>query len=138
MMLRAGLFAVVAIGASVTSALGSGTIDCASPDGEATVHLSIGSLPVLAVIGAEVTTADHRFTLTSGEGGAQEDATQPVIVGQAFQDDRHVMIDFTDPNVETVLASLRLFHATEERDGAMAGTLVVTGIGAWSITCIGP
>lgn len=58
--------------------------------------------------------------------------------GQAFREESRLMVDFTDPNIERIVAELRLFEAFEERDHAMAGTLRVPGQGAYALTCTGP
>ena len=42
------------------------------------------------------------------------------------------------PNFETVLVRLRLVSAGEGKDEALAGTLVISGRGAWPVVCVGP
>lgn len=116
---------------AVAPAAATGSIDCADADGEASVSLTVGSLPVLSVVGAAIEADGMRWSL----GGEGESA---IAVGQAFQDADAMRVDFTDPNVESVVAALRLFSAHEGRHSAMAGTLHIAVRGAWALTCIGP
>ena len=68
------------------------------------------------------------------------DATgeQKIVVGQAFEDTEKLVVDFTDEGISSIVASLRLFKASEGEDYVTGGTLRVTGVGAWAVTCSGP
>lgn len=112
-------------------ALAAGTIECASVGEEARVSLTIGSLPVLAVVNAFVVAEDKNLAYNH-EGG------EPVVVGQAFATDQGMRIDFTDPNIEAVVAEVRLISTVEGRHSATAGTLRVPDLGAWALFCTGP
>jgi hypothetical protein len=114
---------------SAGSAHASGTISCAG-EPDISVDLTIGSLPVLSVIAGGISIGERSLSI----GGAEN----AVIVGQAFREDNRISVDFTDPNVERIVAELRLFEALEERDHAMSGTLRVIGQGAYALTCVGP
>ena len=65
-------------------------------------------------------------------------ATAAMRVGQAFEDADMIVVDFTDEGVSSIIASLRLFKATEGDSDATGGTLRVPGVGAWAVTCTGP
>lgn len=123
------------IAASVLMSAGSvhasGTISCVG-EPDVAVELTIGSLPVLAVVAARLS-AGERFLAIGAE--ADEDA---IVIGQAFRENGRIMVDFTDPGIERVVAELRLFEALEERDHVMAGTLSIAGQGAYALTCVGP
>lgn len=119
-------FSLVSGGAHAT-----GAIDCAAPGGEASVSLTIGSLPILSVVGAHITAGDQQWSI----GGEGESA---IISGQAFGEDDEMRVDFTDPNVETVVTQLRLFSAFEGKDSAMAGIVRIPGVGAYALVCTGP
>jgi hypothetical protein len=80
--------------------------------------LTIGSLPVLGVVHMEVTAGDRTWST----GGSGDDA---ISVGQAFRDGERWLIDATDPNVEGVVAEVRLNQAVEGGDMALAGTLKI-------------
>ena len=112
-------------------AFASGTVECASADEGARLSLTIGSLPVLAVVDAEIEAGGRSL-------GLNREGDEVMAVGQAFATEDEMRVDFTDPNVERVLAELRLFSATEGRDMAMAGTLKIPGAGAWALICSGP
>lgn len=129
MRLLAATFASLLV--AVGSAGATGSIECADAAGEASVSLTIGSLPVLSVVGATIEADGMRWSLDGAGEGA-------IAVGQAFQEADAIRVDFTDPNVESVVAALRLFSAHEGRHSAMAGTLRIAGRGAWALSCIGP
>ena len=117
--------------AGVSPASATGTVDCEAPEGAASLALTIGSLPVLGVVHMEVTAGDRTWSTRGSGDGA-------ISIGQAFRDGERWLIDATDPNVEGVVAEVRLNQAIEEGDMALAGTLRIPGTGAWAITCIGP
>lgn len=112
-------------------AFASCSIDCLSPDGDASVSLTIGSVPVLAIVGAFVE-ADGK-SLEFNRGGENT-----IVLGQAFREDGVLKADFTDPNVERVMAEIRLFTASEGEENVTAGTLRVDGAGVWALQCTGP
>lgn len=116
-------------------ALAAGSITCESENGSASVGLTIGSLPVLKVVGASVEAGGRRFAL-AWEGSDADG--QAIVVGQAFREEGRVLVDFTDPNVESVTVSLRLNTVEEADHTIMAGTLAVTDVGAWAVHCVGP
>lgn len=113
-------------------ALATGSIGCEGAGGDdVSVELTVGSLPVLAIVGASIRVGDDLWS--TGEVAADRMA-----VGQAFSEEGRMLVDFVDPNFEAVLARLRLVSADEGKDQALAGTLAVSGRGAWPVVCIGP
>lgn len=120
------IFSLVSGGAYAT-----GAIECNDPEGRASVNLTIGSLPILAVVGAQISTGEHQWSL-----GDEGDSA--IISGQAFGTSDEMRIDFTDPNAGQVVAEVRLFSASEGKDTVLAGTLKMTGIGAYALICAGP
>jgi hypothetical protein len=117
--------------AGISPASATGTVECEAPDGAASLMLTIGSLPVLGVVHMEVTAGDRTWSTDGSGDGA-------ISIGQAFRDGERWLIDATDPNIEGIVAEVRLNQAIEGRDMALAGTLKIRGTGAWAITCIGP
>jgi hypothetical protein len=117
--------------AGISPASATGTVDCEAADGAASLTLTIGSLPVLGVVHMEVTAGDRTWSTGDGSDVA-------ISIGQAFRDGERWLIDATDPNVEGVVAEVRLNQAIEEGDVALGGTLKIPGAGAWAVTCIGP
>ena len=124
-------FAALLLVAGISPASATGTVDCEAADGAASLMLTIGSLPVLGVVHMEVAAGERTWS-TGGSGDGA------ISVGQAFRDGERWLIDATDPNVEGIVAEVRLNQAIEEGDVALAGTLKIRGTGAWAITCIGP
>jgi hypothetical protein len=125
------VLAALALIAVTSPASATGTVDCEAADGAASLTLTVGSLPVLGVVHMAVTAGDRTWST----GGSGDDA---ISVGQAFRDGDRWLIDATDPNIEGVVAEIRLNQAIEEGDMALAGTLKIPGTGAWAVTCIGP
>lgn len=116
----------------VGPAFATGSIGCEGTGGDdVTVELTIGSLPVLAIVAASVAAGGDSWS-------TDETAATPIAVGQAFSEDGRILVDFVDPNFEAVLARLRLVSASEGKDQALAGTLAISGRGAWPVVCVGP
>lgn len=110
----------------------TGSIGCEGAGGDdVSIELTLGSLPVLAVVAASIRVGDDVWSTA-------EDAGSRMAVGQGFSEDGRLMVDFVDPNFEDVVARLRLVSADEAKDQALAGTLAVSGRGAWPIVCVGP
>jgi hypothetical protein len=117
--------------AAAGPSLATGSVECEAVDGRARVALTVGSLPVLSVVGMEIVVGDRTWSTGADGDGA-------IRAGQAFQDGARWLIDATDPNVETVVAEIRLNGASEGRDMALAGTLKIPGTGAFAVSCLGP
>lgn len=117
------------IGAAPAAA--TSTVDCEAADGGASLSLLIGSLPVLNVLRLEITVGEASWSTEEGGG-------EPIRIGQAFRDGERWLIDATDPNVEDIVAEVRLTGASEGPDTVLAGTLRIAGKGAFAVSCIGP
>jgi len=115
------------LAAGASPALATGTISCVSEAG-ASLDMTIGTLPVMAVINASVEAGGESWSTADGQ----------IVAGQAFADDTEVRVDFTDPDLIDILVRLRLFRASEGRDFATAGTLQIVGTGAYAVVCTGP
>jgi len=113
------------------SAGATGAIECSDPQGRASVELTVGSLPVLAVVGAHISVGDQEWAI-----GMEGD--KAIIAGQAFQTGDQWLVDLTDPNVERVIAEVRLLSALENDEYVLAGTLKLPGVGAYPLICVGP
>lgn len=108
----------------------TGDILCTATDGSgASISIGIGRLPVLAIISATAT--DGAETWSTSASGSE----RPFIVGQGFMDDRQVLVDFTDPNVERIVVSLRLFQLSGDKAFAEAGVLSFEGVSAFPVQC---
>lgn len=109
-------------------ALASSGLHCHSADG-ATISMGIGNVPVFHALGAHIE-ADG-VVLNS------EDGTIGAVNGFA-EADGSIRVDFTDDNVNAIVARLRLFRAIEADSFAMAGVLQVTDVGAYAVICDEP
>lgn len=109
----------------------TGEIFCEAMDGSnASIDIAVGHVPVLAVLGATATDGTDTWSTREIENA------RPMILGQGFMDDRQVLVDFTDPNVEGVIVSLRLVHMSGEKSFAEAGVLSIEGSGVFPVQCI--
>jgi hypothetical protein len=132
-MKRIAACVLAGIAAFAAPAGATGSIECATPDGTVSIDLAIGTLDVLSVQHARIVAGDEVWSTMP-----ESDAQTAIMVGQQFRDEARTLVDFTDPNVEAVIAQLRLQMASEGRDMAVAGTLRVAGSGAWPLVCVGP
>ena len=111
-------------------AYATGEIICDATDGSgASIRVGIGRLPVLAILDATATDGTDVWS-TNATGGERE-----IAVGQRFMDDQRVLIDFTDPNIEQIIVSLRLFQASGDKSYAEAGVLSFKGVSAFPVQC---
>ena len=109
----------------------TGEIICDATDGSgASIRIGIGRLPVLAILDATAT--DGTDVWSTNATGSET----PITAGQGFMDDRQVLVDFTDPNIERIVVSLRLFQASGDKDYAEAGVLSFDGVSAFPVQCI--
>lgn len=115
------------------SAKATGDLICTAIDGsDARVALGIGHLPVLSIFSAEIRARGKLWTYGSGDG-----AGIPVTPAQAFRDTSRTLVDFTDPNLEQVVAELRIYAASEGPDYLEIGWLRLPGIGLHTLSCVG-
>jgi hypothetical protein len=104
----------------------SAGLSCEGAGGFADV--AMGRLIVLNVIGAHAEIGGKTYS-TGPERGAGE----PFVVGQAFAEDDDMMIDFVDPNFETIVVGLRVkWNAASEE---WVGTLT-SGETVIDVTCL--
>ena len=127
----------VAAAAFALPAHATGTIECSATNGASvSAFLLIGRLPVLNVLQATFEADGSVWsTGTNGDIATIPPGSTPVRFGQGIQTDDRVIADFTDPNVEEVVVSLRLFRAFEDKGGAEAGILHIHGTGVWPVSC---
>lgn len=122
---------LVATFSQADPALASGDIICDATNGSgAWISIGVGHLPVLHVLNAQASDGvTHWSTTPSGDERA-------MIFGQGFSDDNQVLVDFTDPNVEGVVISLRLFQVSGDKSYAEAGVLSFEGVSAFPVHCV--
>ncbi len=113
--------ALLASLALAAPAAASGGVWC---EGEgASAEIATGRLPVLQVIGAYVEAGGKAYST-----GPERGEGTPIVVGQAFGGDEDMMVDFVDPNFESILVSLRLdWEKDREQEWPLTGTMVLDG-----------
>ena len=115
-----------------TPAAATEWVTCSADGEDASVDVLVGlGMDVISISAARID-AGGKTWATDAEGD------QKIIVGQGFEDADKMMVDFTDPGVSTIVASLRLFKASEGDSFVSGGTLKVAGVGAWAVACTGP
>jgi hypothetical protein len=119
--------ALLASLATAAPARASGGFLC---EGESvSLNIATGRLMVLNVLGAYVEAGDRAWST-----GPERGEGTPIIVGQAFGDDEQVLVDFTDPNIESILISVRLRFTGEDEDWPLSGTMTAEGT-SYAIRC---
>ena len=93
------------------------------------VQLLMGTLDVASIARADITAAGRRWSTQEGPGVTQ------ITVGQAFQTASELRVDFTDKDVNEIVARLRLFQASDDTSLAQAGTLKIENVGVWPVVC---
>jgi len=111
-------------------AFATGEVYCEGPEGSDVVFgYGFGRVPGLAIISATIHVGDQSWSIYEREGAT------PIVVAQGVYESGRTIIDFADANVEEIVASVRLFSASERDDFVTAGTLSVPGVGAFVLVC---
>lgn len=110
---------ITALGALVAPqpALATGNTWCNAKEGDASISLLTGRLPILHVLDADITWAGETWSTQKREGA------RPMLFGQGMMEDRRLAADFVDPNVERILFSLRVDFSGYEGEEPVAGKL---------------
>lgn len=123
--------AVLLLACLATPAQASMWISCSDSGGEASFDYLIGTVPALSIVALTVSVGEMVWASDVAYGPGE-----PIAVGQAFEDERMILIDALDPAMTERLASLRLFKAAEGNAPMIyAGTLHIPGHGAWAVSC---
>ena len=132
-MIRTGALALLLVGLAPIPASATEWVSCSSPGGEASFDYLVGTLDVLMPVGLNVSVGEKVWASDVAYGPGD-----PIVVGQAFEDEDSVQLDVMDDGVSSVVAQLRLFTAQEgESEFIYSGTLRIPGYGAWTVTCQG-
>ena len=65
----------------------------------------------------------------------QLDDAAPIVMVQRAIVGQLIVADFADPNVEKIVASLRVVQVENDIGVAAAGVLSIPGVGAWPVSC---
>jgi hypothetical protein len=107
-----------------TPARATGDISC-SGEG-VSVDMLVGRLQVLSILRVVVTIGDETWSSDRNVAPGT-----PISVGQAFEDDRMLLVDLMDDNLEQVLGRLRVVNLAE----MSAGVFAFEGKGSWIVDC---
>ncbi len=130
--MRLGVAVLALVFASTAlPAVATETALCTNGD-SASISVLLGSAEVIAPVRVDASVNDKNWSTD-----ANTPASHLVKVGQAYEDDKQMLIDLTDANVGNVIIKLRLFGA-DGADGLVGGgTLWVKDAGAYAVTCTG-
>lgn len=96
---------------------------------DVSVLMTLGTLPILAVINARIVTPQGTYAMDpSGED-------VPILFGQGMASPDGVSADFTDPNVEDILVSLRTMQRYTEDSGVHIGLLTIENTQVFAVRC---
>ena len=117
------------------SAGATGTIECTGVgDPDVTAFISVGRVPVLAVLSARFD-ADGRVWATAGPLVGDGEQVVRIVFGQGVDDRSALRVDFTDEKVSEIVVSLRTVRASDDKLDSEAGVLSIAGQGVWAVTC---
>ena len=129
-MIRITVF-ILAILFTASQAAATGGVYCDGADEDSVgAYLSVGRVPGFAVVNAHITALERTWD-TGGQEGAE-----PIVMAQGAIVGDLIVADFTDPNVEGIVASLRVVQIHNDTGMAAAGVLSMPGIGIWPVTCV--
>lgn len=118
--------------ASVAPAMATGEISCGNGKGVG-VDLLVGHVDVLSISRVVVTVGEKVWSSTP-----QSWPGTPITVGQAFEDDRQLVLDITDDAVTEIIGRLRVFKASEGETSVAGGVFSLKGEGAFVVDCSEP
>lgn len=122
-LLAAGLLASAAWPAQAT-----GELTCAGEG--VSIDLLVGHMDVLSIARAVITIGSESWSTAPDIMPGT-----PITVGQGFEDDRMLIVDFTDGNVDAVLGKLRVVKAEEGDSQVAGGVFTFKGKGAFVVDC---
>lgn len=122
-------------------ALLAATLACAAWPAQATGELScggegvgidllVGHMDMLSIARAVISIGDQTWSSTP-----ESYPGTPITVGQGFEDDRMMAVDFTDENVNEIIARLRIVKAEEGDSRVAGGVFTFKGKGAFVVDC---
>jgi hypothetical protein len=128
---RVALLAAVLATLAVASAAQATETTICSGDG-ASISLLMGAVPVVSIAKVDMEAGTRRWSTHA------QDGVTTISVGQAFETSEILHVDLTDTNESEILAKLRIYKAFEGDYYAAGGTLLISEVGAWAVSCSGP
>lgn len=128
-MNRAGLIAGILL-VTVSAAHATGEIVCSGLDGGVSILMLVSRSDTLNVLRTTITIGGENW---SSDQSAQPG--QPVLTGQAFENDGVLLVDFISEPSGSVIARLRAFSSNEDNSYASGGVFSINQKGAWVVDC---
>ncbi|SMH47853.1 hypothetical protein [Mesorhizobium australicum] len=94
------------------------------------IDLLVGHMDVLSIARAVITIGGESWSTAPDIMPGT-----PITVGQGFEDDRMLAVDFTDENVNEIIARLRVVKAEEGDSRVAGGVFTFKGKGAFVVDC---
>jgi len=129
-MTKTALAAILVFFAFGSAASATASIYCAAGD-DAFVSITIGSGAVSSIVGVDIEVGDVYLSTIADRG-------EQIALLYSFVDADSISIDLSDPDIEKIIAQIRLFTAGYDDEQATAGTLFVDGTGVYPLVCEGP
>lgn len=111
------------------AASATGGIHCEAFNAEASVSMSVGRVPALAIVGASITIGDKRWSTDPVEGESS------LFVNQAFENEAMLLVDFASEAAGTTIASLRSFNLFDTENFVSGGVFSMIDEGSWVVDC---
>ena len=127
-IVKAGLLAGLLAAGGSSPAFATQSVLCEFSE-DVAIQLLMSTLDVASIVRADITAAGRRWSTQDGPGLTK------ITVGQAFQTASELRVDFTDKDVNEIVARLRLFQASDDTSLAQAGTLKIENVGVWPVVC---
>lgn len=118
--------------ASALPAMATGEVSCGNGK-EVGIDLLVGHVDVLSISRVVVTIGEKVWSSTPESWPGT-----PIAVGQAFEDDRQLVLDITDGGVTEIIGRLRVFKASEGETSVAGGVFSLKGEGAYVVDCSEP
>jgi hypothetical protein len=118
--------------ASAVPAMATGEISCGNGKGVG-IDLLVGHVDVLSISRVVVTVGEKVWSSTPESWPGT-----PIAVGQAFEDDRQLVLDITDDGVTEIIGRLRIFKAIEGETSVAGGVFSLKDEGAFVVDCSEP
>lgn len=116
--------------ASAGPAAATGDIYCHNDEADVGVSLLVSRSEALTILRSIVTIGEESW---SSDPGVQEG--QPIAVGQGFENDGRLLVDFVAEPAGAIIARLRAFSANEGDSYASGGVFSMKDKGAWVVDC---
>jgi hypothetical protein len=130
--MKQSMIPVVAVAACLAAAPAhaTGDITCSGAGEDVSIDMLVGRLQVLSILRAVIRIGEE--TWSTDQSYAQG---TPITIGQGFEDDRHLVVDFTDAAVSETVGKLRAFALSEGDDYRSGGVFSLKDKGVFLVDC---